>query len=123
MRTLNLPPKDFKTMITKEKNPGLGGKRPNSGRKKKAATILREMLEKEEVKEAKKSFHFCVLMRDNEDAPDALRLAAAVEIMNRVLGKPKQAHEVKLKSTLAEFLNDESEDEETQPAGDPEANS
>jgi hypothetical protein len=74
-----------------QKGPGKGGPRPNSGRKKKAATILRELAIKAAHGEAEKSLAFCVQIRDDVSAPKGLRLEAAQKIMDRVWGKSVQA--------------------------------
>jgi hypothetical protein len=74
-----------------QKGPGKGGPRPNSGRKKKAATILRELAIQAAHGEAEKSLAFCVQIRDDVQAPKGLRLEAAQKIMDRVWGKAVQA--------------------------------
>jgi hypothetical protein len=69
-----------------------GGKRPGAGRKPAAATILKRLAIAKANDEAEKSLRFCVELRDNERAPLALRHVAAESVMDRVWGRPAQAH-------------------------------
>ncbi len=68
-------------------------RKPGGGRKPKQATILKRQLIENKVEEADASFAFLVTVRDNNRWPKSLRLEAAKEILDRVLGKPKQATE------------------------------
>lgn len=78
------------TPTHKRKTPQ-GGARKGAGRKSTAATILKKKLAEHGVTEADYAFAFhCHVMRD-EEAPRDQRLAAAREVMNRVLGKPAQS--------------------------------
>lgn len=78
-----------------------GGARPGAGRKPLAATQLKAKLA-DFIDEAQRAFQFCVDMMDNKDVEPSLRLAAAKEVMDRVLGKAKQAvdHSVELKGRI-----------------------
>lgn len=69
-----------------------GGKREGAGRKKIEATILRAKFE-ERIKDAQDAFDFNVAIMNDPNESKSLRQAASVEIMNRVVGKPKQAVE------------------------------
>lgn len=71
-----------------------GGARPGAGRKKKFTTILREIEIEQAHGEAKKSLDFCIQMRDNEEAAEAIRIEASKVVMDRIWGKPKQAVDV-----------------------------
>lgn len=67
-----------------------GGKRDNAGAKPKAFTLLKRSVEKKTA-DAEYAFAlFAKTMRDT-DKPLALRLDCAEWIVNRVLGKPKIA--------------------------------
>lgn len=67
-----------------------GGKRKGAGRKPTAYTLLKRRVIAESLDEAEKSFDFYVQVRDNEDEPTSIRLAAADKILDRVLGKAKE---------------------------------
>lgn len=68
-----------------------GGARKGAGRKPKAATALRLKLAEHGAEEAEFAFSLtCFWMRD-DDLPLDFRLACATQVMDRVLGKPKQA--------------------------------
>lgn len=68
---------------------GKGGPRPGSGRKPVAATQLKEKLG-DYAHEALRAFQFCVKMMDDPTVENALRMAAAKEVMDRLWGKSKQ---------------------------------
>lgn len=68
-----------------------GGARSGAGRKKKQATILKELAIKHANGEAEKSLRFLVQMRDDAKNAPGVRLAAAEGIMDRVWGKAKQS--------------------------------
>lgn len=68
------------------------GPRPNSGRKPVAATELKKKLA-DYVPDAMRAFELCVKWMDDPEWEKPLRLAAAKEVMNRVLGMPKQSVE------------------------------
>jgi hypothetical protein len=70
-----------------------GGYRVNGGRKKKAATILRELCIRENVQEAEKSLMFIKSLRDDPTQPASLRVECAKEMMDRIWGKSKQSVE------------------------------
>lgn len=71
-----------------------GGPRPNSGRKPKPFTVLKRRIEAERVDDAEYGFAlFVTVMRNDNEAID-LRLNCAREVMDRVLGKPKQIGEL-----------------------------
>lgn len=69
-----------------------GGKREGSGRKKLAATLLKAKFE-DRIQDAQDAFNFNVAIMNDPNESKSLRQAASVEIMNRVVGKPKQAVE------------------------------
>lgn len=74
------------------KTGGKGGPRPGSGRKPKAATILKAKLA-DFAGDALRAFKFNVQLMDDATQPMNLRQAASREIMDRLWGKPKQAVE------------------------------
>src|SRR5512143_2193722 len=65
-------------------------KHKRGGAKPQAATILKRRLIENKVEEAEASFAFLVAVRNNDAEPSALRVAAAEQILDRVLGKPTQ---------------------------------
>lgn len=71
-------------------NNGNHGAKGRSGRRPTAVTLLKRRLIENKIDEAEASFAFLVAVRDNEDEPTALRVAAAEQILDRVLGKAKQ---------------------------------
>lgn len=71
-----------------------GGKRKGAGRKPKAFTKLKHRIESEREDDAEYAFAlFAGVMRDPEQPID-LRLDCGREVMNRVLGKPQEHHEL-----------------------------
>lgn len=75
---------------TRVGNNGNGGKKGRSGRKPKEATILKRRIIENKIAEADASFAFLVEVRDTTGEKMELRLRAAVEILDRVLGKAAQ---------------------------------
>ena len=71
-------------------NRGNHGAPGRSGRKPTAVTLLKRRLVQDKIEEAEASFAFLVAVRDNDDEPTALRVAAAETILDRVLGKAMQ---------------------------------
>ncbi len=72
----------------KKKN-GWGGARPGSGPKPKLINVLKLRKLAESGLEAEKSFDLLIQLRDDAERPDELRRDCAVEIMDRIWGKPK----------------------------------
>ena len=64
-----------------------GGPRKNSGRKPKPFVELRNRLIQNKVEEAEASFAFLVTVRDTPTERTEVRLEAAKQILDRVLGK------------------------------------
>ncbi len=77
-----------------------GGPRSRSGRKPGAFTVLKRRIESERAEDADYGFAlFVSTMRDdNQDLE--LRLSCAREVMDRVLGRPKQPAEVETKAQI-----------------------
>lgn len=69
-------------------------RKPGGGRKPKAATVLKRAIIANRVEEAEQSFAFLVEVRDSDDWPKQLRLQAAIYIIDRTEGKPKERHEL-----------------------------
>ena len=67
----------------------VGGNRENAGRPKKKIVELRRKIT-ENFSEAKKSFDLICKFRDDPNQKAELRKDCAIEILNRVLGKPAQ---------------------------------
>lgn len=65
-------------------------RKPGGGRKPKAATLLKRRIIENKIEEADASFAFLVQVRDAPKEKMELRLRAAVEILDRVLGKAAQ---------------------------------
>jgi hypothetical protein len=66
-----------------------GGPRPGSGRKPNPAKALnREIADR--LDEAEYAFNLFVKLMRDEDQSNTTRLECATEVMNRVLGKPRQ---------------------------------
>jgi hypothetical protein len=72
--------------------PAPGGYRPNAGRKPKEASQLRTILEGR-FKDAENAFQFNVDLMNDPKESKALRQVASIEVMNRVIGKPRQSLE------------------------------
>lgn len=71
-----------------------GGKRKGAGRKPKLFTQLKHRIESERKDDAEYAFSlFASVMRDPEQSIE-LRLDCGREVMNRVLGKPQERHEL-----------------------------
>lgn len=77
-----------------KKKDNRGGARPGSGPKKKAATILKELALENAHAEAQESLAFIVAVRKSNKHPIGVRVAAAVDIMDRVWGKSRQRTEL-----------------------------
>lgn len=70
------------------------GKKGKSGRKPKLFTQLKHRIESERTDDAEYAFAlFASVMRDPTQPID-LRLDCGREVMNRVLGKPQERHEL-----------------------------
>lgn len=82
-----------------------GGPQPNSGRKPKALTQLKQALISEPVSIGEKqtaadyAFRLFVRTMRDEDKPIDLRLDCGREIMNRSWGKPTERKEVRTEAT------------------------
>lgn len=77
-----------------------GGNRQGAGRKPKAFVVLKRRIESERAEDADYGFAlFVSTMRDNNQDLD-LRLSCAREVMDRVLGRPKQPAEVETKAQI-----------------------
>lgn len=70
-----------------------GGKREGSGRKPKKITKFRQLSLTQKGKEAEKSLNLLIEFRDDENEPKDFRRDCANDIIDRIWGKPKQAHE------------------------------
>lgn len=69
----------------------MGGRRPGSGRKPGAKTILARLALAELDEEAEKSIRFLVNVRDNDEVSWGVRKEAAKDLIELRFGKPKQA--------------------------------
>ena len=67
-----------------------GGKRKNAGRKPKAITLLKRELIAERGKQAEYALDLFISAMHDASRKDEIRLAAAREVLDRVLGKPAQ---------------------------------
>jgi len=65
--------------------------RPGQGRKPKAATLLKRKLQEEKLAEAEYAFALLCDWMHNENVPIDFRRSCALDVLDRVLGKPKQA--------------------------------
>jgi hypothetical protein len=77
-----------------------GGKREGAGRKPKAFAVLKRRLENERIEDAEYAFALYVAVMRSENEGMTLRLDCAREVMDRVLGKPKQLAEVESKAQI-----------------------
>lgn len=63
---------------------------PGGGRKPKESTIARARLNEEKVSDAERAFALLVEWMDDNTLKEDFRKGCAVEVMDRVWGKPKQ---------------------------------
>jgi len=77
-----------------------GGRREGSGRKPKAATILKRKLQADHALSAADAFNLLDRFMRDEALDPALRRQCANDILDRVLGKPKQAVDVNLQRRI-----------------------
>ena len=73
----------------------------NSGRKPKAITVLKRQLAEEKADDAAYAFGLYVYVMRDDTADRKTRLECASVVMDRVLGKPRQAF------TIGDLSNDE----------------
>jgi hypothetical protein len=64
-----------------------GGKRPNSGPKPSAYTLLKERIQEQKIQDAEKAFDLYVQIMENPLEETQMRIAAADRVLDRVLGK------------------------------------
>jgi hypothetical protein len=79
---------------------GRGGPRPGSGRKPNPAKILRKKLHAERAEEAEYAFDILCEWMHDESLPRNFRRDCANDVLDRVLGKPKQAIDLKETSKI-----------------------
>ena len=68
---------------------GHGGARQGSGRKPLAATVARRALVAERIDDADRAFAYLVFWMDDEEAGNEFRRVCALDVLDRVHGKPQ----------------------------------
>ena len=68
---------------------GHGGARQNSGRKPLPQTVARQKLAEERVTDAERAFNYLVFWMDDDESPNEFRRACALDVLDRVHGKPR----------------------------------
>lgn len=81
-------------MGKREGNNGNHGAKGRSGRKPKLYTELKHRIEAERKDDAEYAFALLASVMRDPAQPLELRLDCGREVMNRVLGKPKEQHEL-----------------------------
>lgn len=96
-----------------------GGARPGAGRKPKAATLLKRKLQADKIAEADYAFSILCEWMHDEELPRDFRRDCANDVLDRVLGKPKQA--VNLTETKKILVIGNWKRQDAPPAEPPEA--
>lgn len=81
---------------------GHGGARPGAGRKPKITSVLRDYAL--EGAPAERALGLIVAVMDNEEAPTALRVQCAIEVMDRKWGKASVGIKVGVDEKLLRFM-------------------
>jgi hypothetical protein len=85
--------KPTKKAAPSQKNKGRGGAREGAGRKPKEITLLKAKIVKRHKDDADYAIRLLVTVMKDQWMPVEIRMDAAREVLDRVIGKPKQAVE------------------------------